>query len=97
VDRRERTVVQLVEARRLADFDDVPHGRRALLLLDNAAETLLYRRAKEVLVPRHCGRAFGGGAGHSLCGFLRGCGGRMRRGWRGCPRSSKIGCGLTAH
>jgi hypothetical protein len=45
----ERTVVQLVEARRLADFDNVPHGRLALLLLDNAAETMLYRQAKEAL------------------------------------------------
>jgi hypothetical protein len=50
VDRLERTVVQLVEARRLADFDDVPHGRLALLLFDNAAETLLSRRAKEALI-----------------------------------------------
>jgi hypothetical protein len=49
VDRLERTVVQLVEARRLMEFDDVPHGRLALLLLDNAAETMLMRRAKESL------------------------------------------------
>lgn len=31
--------VQLWEARRLASYDDVPRGRLALLLLDNAAET----------------------------------------------------------
>ncbi len=49
VDRLERTVVQLVEARRLMEFDDVPHGRLALLLLDNAAETMLMQRAKESL------------------------------------------------
>jgi len=46
----ERIVVQLVEARRLADFNDVAHGRLALLLLDNAAETLLSRRAEEALI-----------------------------------------------
>ncbi|UXA08307.1 hypothetical protein KXD96_09555 [Mycobacterium sp. SMC-2] len=45
MDRLERTVVQLVEARRLTDFGDVAHARLALLLLDNAAETLLDRRA----------------------------------------------------
>jgi hypothetical protein len=39
----ERTTVQLHEARRLAAYDDVPHGRLALLLLDNAAETMLMR------------------------------------------------------
>jgi hypothetical protein len=50
VERLERTVVQLVEARRLADFEDVSHGRLAPLLLDNAAETMLYRRAKEELI-----------------------------------------------
>jgi hypothetical protein len=50
MDRLERIVVQLVEARRLADFEDVAHGRLALLLLDNAAETLLKRRASEALV-----------------------------------------------
>lgn len=43
-------MVQLVEARRLADFNDVAHGRLALLLLDNAAETLLSRQAQEALV-----------------------------------------------
>lgn len=42
-------MVQLVEARRLADFGDVAHGRLALLLLDNAAETMLYRKAKTAL------------------------------------------------
>ncbi|CQD22492.1 hypothetical protein BN1232_05642 [Mycobacterium lentiflavum] len=39
-----------MEARRLADFNDVAHGRLALLLLDNAAETLLSRRAVEALI-----------------------------------------------
>ncbi|NLA37034.1 MAG: hypothetical protein GX868_15305 [Actinobacteria bacterium] len=39
-----------MEARRLADFNDVAHGRLALLLLDNAAETLLSRRAEEALI-----------------------------------------------
>jgi hypothetical protein len=34
----------------LADFNDVAHGRLALLLLDNAAETLLSRRAEEALI-----------------------------------------------
>jgi hypothetical protein len=50
MDRLERTVIQLVEARRLADFDDVAHGRLALLLLDNIAETLLDRCAREALI-----------------------------------------------
>jgi hypothetical protein len=50
VKRLEGIVTQLVEARRLADFDDVAHGRLALLLLDNAAETLLARRAEEALI-----------------------------------------------
>ena len=45
----ERTAVQLWEARRLAAHDDVPHGRLALLLLDNAAETMLMRSANEAL------------------------------------------------
>jgi hypothetical protein len=46
VEHLERTGIQLMGARRLADFDDVAHGRLALLLLDNAAETLLDRRAE---------------------------------------------------
>lgn len=46
----ERTVVQLAEAERLADFDDVPRGRLALLLLDNAIETSLARTAKHHLL-----------------------------------------------
>ena len=49
-ERLERIVVQLVEARRLANFNDVAHGRLALLLLDNVAETLLSRRAEEALI-----------------------------------------------
>lgn len=50
MERLERTVIQVVEARRLADFKDVAHGRLALLLLDNAAETMLYRRARTALI-----------------------------------------------
>ena len=46
MDQLERSVVQLVEAKRLAKFDDVPHGRLALLLLDNAAEVSLQRSAQ---------------------------------------------------
>lgn|GEM_PF-6464753 len=42
----ERAAVQLWEAKRLAEYNDVVHGRLALLLLDNAAETSL-RRSKE--------------------------------------------------
>lgn len=42
-DRLERVVVQLVEAGRLADVGDVPHGRLALILLDNLAEVLMHR------------------------------------------------------
>ena len=46
MDQLERTVVQLREARRLAARGDVPHGRIALLLLDNAAEMSLMRTAE---------------------------------------------------
>ena len=46
MDQLERTVVQLWEARRLAARRDVPHGRLALLLLDNVAETSLMRSAQ---------------------------------------------------
>jgi hypothetical protein len=42
----ERTAVQLWEAKRLAEYDDVAHGRLALLLLDNAAETCLMRSSQ---------------------------------------------------
>jgi len=41
----ERTAVQLWEAKRLAEHEDVAHGRLALLLLDNAAEISLMRSA----------------------------------------------------
>lgn len=50
MDQLERTAVQLAEAGRLADFDDVPHGRLALLLLDNAIETSLARTARSHLL-----------------------------------------------
>lgn len=46
MDQLERSVVQLTEAKRLAEFEDVPHGRLALLLLDNAAEVSLQRSAQ---------------------------------------------------
>ena len=46
----ERTAVQLWEAKRLAEYEDVAHGRLALLLLDNAAETCLMRSAKSFLI-----------------------------------------------
>jgi hypothetical protein len=46
VKRIERTVVQLMEAQRLADERTEPHGRLALLLLDNLAETLIYREVE---------------------------------------------------
>lgn len=42
----ERAAVQLWEAKRFADVGDVPHGRLALLLLDNAVEMSLLRSAK---------------------------------------------------
>ena len=45
----ERTVVQLWEAKRLSAKGDVPHGRLALLLLDNAAEVSLSRTAQSKL------------------------------------------------
>jgi len=41
----EGIAVQLLEAKRLAGFGDVAHGRLALLLLDNAAEVSLRRTA----------------------------------------------------
>lgn len=50
MERLERTAVQLWEARRLAAHGDVPRGRLALLLLDNAAETMLRRMADTALV-----------------------------------------------
>jgi hypothetical protein len=46
----ERIIVQLVEARRLANHRDVAHGRLALILLDSAAETLLSRLADHALL-----------------------------------------------
>jgi hypothetical protein len=45
----EGTTVQLLEARRLAEFADVVHGRLALLLLDNAAEISLRRTAASTM------------------------------------------------
>jgi hypothetical protein len=50
MDELERTAVQLWEAKRLAEYEDVAHGRLALLLLDNAAETCLMRSAQSFLV-----------------------------------------------
>lgn len=44
--RTERVVVQLLEARRFADERDLPYARLALLLLDNLAEVLLYREVE---------------------------------------------------
>lgn len=49
MDELERSVVQLWEAKRLAEFNDVAHGRLALLLLDNAAEMSLRRSAQRRL------------------------------------------------
>jgi hypothetical protein len=46
----ERTAVQLWEAKRLAEYEDVAHGRLALLLLDNAAETCLMRSTQSFLI-----------------------------------------------
>lgn len=46
----ERTVVQLWEAKRLAAWGDIAHGRLALLLLDNAAEMSLVRTAEASLI-----------------------------------------------
>lgn len=50
MDELERSAVQLCEANRLATYDDVPHGRLALLLLDNAAETSLMRSARNSFI-----------------------------------------------
>jgi hypothetical protein len=50
MDQLERTAVQLWEAKRLAEYKDVAHGRLALLLLDNAAETSLMRSAQSSFV-----------------------------------------------
>jgi hypothetical protein len=49
MDELERTAVQLWEAKRLAEYEDVAHGRLALLLLDNAAETCMMRSSKSSL------------------------------------------------
>jgi hypothetical protein len=49
MDELERSVVQLWEAKRLAEFNDVAHGRLALLLLDNAAEMSLRRSVQRRL------------------------------------------------
>ncbi len=46
----ERAAVQLGEASRLAEYNDVAHGRLALLLLDNAAEMSLVRSARTPLM-----------------------------------------------
>jgi hypothetical protein len=50
MDQLERTVVQIEEARRLATWGDIPHGRLALLLLDNAAEMSLMRTAEASMI-----------------------------------------------
>ena len=50
MDELERTAVQVWEAKRLAAHEDVAHGRLALLLLDNAAETSMMRSAKNSMV-----------------------------------------------
>jgi hypothetical protein len=50
MDQLERTVVQIGEARRLARWGDIPHGRLALLLLDNAAEMSLMRTAEAGMI-----------------------------------------------
>jgi hypothetical protein len=42
VERLERIAVQLAEAKRLSEPGDVPHSRLALLLADNAVETLMH-------------------------------------------------------
>lgn len=44
--RIERIVVQLLEAKRFADEGSEPHGRLALLLLDNLAEILIHREVE---------------------------------------------------
>lgn len=46
----ERAAVQLSEANRLAEYNDVAHGRLALLLLDNAAEMSMVRSARTPLM-----------------------------------------------
>ena len=50
MDELERAAVQLWEAKRLAEYEDVAHGRLALLLLDNAAETSMMRSAQVAFV-----------------------------------------------
>ncbi len=50
MDQLERTVVQICEAKRLAAWGDIPHGRLALLLLDNAAEMSLTRTAEASMI-----------------------------------------------
>jgi hypothetical protein len=50
MDELERTVVQIAEARRLAAWSDIPHGRLALLLLDNVAEMSLMRTAEASMI-----------------------------------------------
>lgn len=47
--RTERIVVQLLEARRFVDERSLPYARLALLLLDNLAEVLLYREVEHKL------------------------------------------------
>lgn len=49
MERLERVVVQLVEAKRMAQYRDDAHGRLALLLLDNIVETLFYRQTSYLL------------------------------------------------
>jgi hypothetical protein len=46
----ERTVAQIWEAKRLAAWGDTPHGRLALLLLDNAAEMSLMRTTETSMI-----------------------------------------------
>ena len=50
MDELERAAVQLWEAKLLAEYDDVPHGRLALLLLDNAAESSLTRSTRNSFI-----------------------------------------------
>lgn len=50
MDELERITIQLWEAKRLAEYEDVAHGRLALLLLDNAAETCLMRSSQSFLI-----------------------------------------------
>jgi hypothetical protein len=49
MERLERLTVQLAEAKRLAARGYVAHSRLALLLLDNAAETMLYHESHWIL------------------------------------------------